>query len=459
MTAVAPASEAYQGKRDLRTRLANRIHSLLERKFPERRLFLKSATDTRFIRLKPVTQCMILLTGSAVMGWAIVATAILLMDSIAAGNLRDQVRRDQITYQQRLNDLSRERDARAEEALAAQARFSSALAQVSVMQSELLGSETRRRELETGIEVIQSNLRTVMKERERARLALAELREMSNGSETVMAAAEGGAVPMSFMAEALARTAKERDRIEADARNAFDTARNLEREIKLMQERNDYIFTQLEEAVTVSVEPLDKMFSKAGLSTDALLKEVRRGYSGQGGPLTPISISTRGDGSADADELRANAILNQMDRLNMYRIATEKAPFAAPLRSAYRLSSPFGGRRDPFTGGHRGHTGTDMAAPTGTPIYATADGMVTRAERVSGYGKLVQVRHAFGLETLYAHASRIHVKKGQKVSRGDHIADIGSTGRSTGPHLHYEVRVNGSPVNPMSFVKAGKDVF
>jgi murein DD-endopeptidase MepM/ murein hydrolase activator NlpD len=100
-----------------------------------------------------------------------------------------------------------------------------------------------------------------------------------------------------------------------------------------------------------------------------------------------------------------------------------------------------------------------MAGPVGTPIYATADGVVTHADWQSGYGRLIKVQHEFGLETRYAHLSRIRVKKGQRVSRGDLIGDMGNSGRSTGPHLHYEVRVGGKAVNPMTYIKAGRDVF
>ncbi len=159
----------------MRTRLAIRIHAILEHYFPERRLFLKSDTDTRFIRLKSGTQVLAFAGSAAIIAWAIVATAILLMDSIGSGNFREQAKRDQRTYEARLNVLSGQRDARAEEALAAQERFNAALDQISVMQSELLSSETRRRELETGIEVIQSTLRQTMQDREAARAQVAAL--------------------------------------------------------------------------------------------------------------------------------------------------------------------------------------------------------------------------------------------------------------------------------------------
>lgn len=441
----------------MRTRLAIKVHAVLERLFPERRVFLKSDTDTRFIRLRSGTQLIALGGGLAIVAWAIIASAILMMDSIGSGNFREQAKRDQRIYQERLNLLSAERNARAEEALAAQDRFNAALAQISSMQSELLASETRRRELETGIEVIQTTLRQTMRDRESARKALAEVQKDGQGAGSLAA---GSIIPveMDFMTTALADAAHERDQIQANAQAALDERDELELEIKLMHERNDQIFRQLEEAMAISVEPLNKMFRQAGMPPERIIEQVRSGYNGQGGPLTPISFSTRGE-EPTADELRANKLLHQMDKLNLYRIAAEKAPFANPVRSAVRLSSQFGYRRDPKTGGRRMHEGTDLAGAYGTHIFATADGVVTHAGWQTGYGKVVVIKHAFGIETRYAHTSRILVKKGQRVSRGDHIADMGNTGRSTGTHLHYEVRVNGRPVNPMTYIKAARNVF
>lgn len=442
----------------MRSRLAIKVNNALERVLPERRVFLKSDTDTRFIRLRPGMQLLAYAGGAAVVGWAIVATAILLMDNIGAGNFRDQAKRDQETYRARLNQISHERDIRTAEAQAAQERFNSALKQISVMQSELLESETRRRELETGIEVIQSTLRGTMKERESARSELEALNAQLSGDGTTVIASGSNGAPLDFMAQALADTAAERDKVVADAQAALIRAEELNIEMSLMREQNDQIFRQIEEAMTISVAPLDKMFRSAGMPTQRIIDEVRRGYSGQGGPLTPLSLSTRGE-QPSSDELRANRLLNQMDQLNLYRLAAQKAPFASPVKSAVRFTSGFGYRRDPKTGGRRMHNGTDFAGPHGTDIFATADGVVVHAGWQSGFGRLVKIRHAFGIETLYAHNTSLRVKKGQRVSRGDHIADMGSTGRSTGTHLHYEVRVNGRPVNPMIYIKAAKDVF
>ena len=443
----------------MRTRLGQKVNAKLEHMFPERRVFLKSDTDTRFIRVRPMMQ-LVAFTGSAMLvAWAIVATAIILMDSIGSGNFREQAKRDQRTYQSRLNEISSQRDSRAVEAVAAQNRFNAALAQISVMQSELLNSETHRRELETGIEVIQLTLRGTMKDRELARSQVAELQSQVNSGEAgTSLASAGGSAPMDFVAEALAKTAAERDQVVRDAQNALLRADEMAHQIAIMKDQNDQIFRQLEEAMTVSVAPLDKMFRAAGMSTKRIIEQVRRGYSGQGGPLTPLSFSTRGE-EASADALRANKLLNQMDRLNLYRIAAQKAPFANPVKAAFRFTSKFGPRRDPKTGGRRMHKGVDFAAANGTPLYATADGVVTHAGWSSGYGRLVKIQHEFGIETRYAHMSKLRAKVGQRVSRGDRIGDMGASGRVTGVHLHYEVRVGSKAVNPMIYIKAANDVF
>lgn len=438
----------------MRTTLAIKTSSVLESYFPERRVFLKSDNDTRFIRLRPITQLVAFAGCAALVAWAIVATAIILMDSIGSGNFREQAKRDQRTYQARLNDLSGQRDARADEALAAQERFNAALAQISIMQSELLSSETRRRELETGIDVIQSTLRTTMQDRESARSQIAQLQSADGGSVQVAAST----APMDFLADALARTAQERDKVIEESYEALLIADELNQQIATMREHNDTIFRQLEEAMAVSVAPLDRMFRAAGMPTERMLATVRRGYSGQGGPLTPLNFTTRGT-KPTADTLRANRLLNQMDQLNLYRIAASKAPFANPVKNSFRFTSEFGFRRDPKTGGRRMHEGVDFAAGMGTPLYATADGVVTHAGWSSGYGRLVKIQHEFGIETRYAHMAKMRVKVGQRVSRGDRIGDMGASGRVTGVHLHYEVRVGGQAVNPMIYIKAANDVF
>ena len=126
-------------------------------------------------------------------------------------------------------------------------------------------------------------------------------------------------------------------------------------------------------------------------------------------------------------------------------------PSRAPLAASTTTSS-YGMREHPVLGGMRSHKGIDLAAPTGTPVYATADGTVERADWFSSYGLYVAIEHGSDLETRYAHMSRLAVAAGQHVRKGEIIGYVGTTGRSTGPHLHYEVRVGGEAVNPIPYM-------
>ena len=426
-----------------------RAHAVLERRFPERRLFLRSGDHTRFIRLKPETQ-LVAWTGSAlIVGWTIVATAILLMDTIGAGNFRAQAGRDKMIYEDRLNALSTERDLRAAEAVAAQDRFAAALSQISVMQGELLASEARSREMETGLAVVHATLRRTMLEREEARGELALI--AADGVDGAPRA-EDLAGTVDIITQALADTAAERDAIAAEAETAIQLAGDLDLDMRLMEDRNDEIFRQLEDALTVSVEPLNAMFRSAGMDPDHLIDEVRQGYSGKGGPMTPIQISSMGATNSNDATLRANRILDSLDRINLYRIALQRVPFSMPVLDAFRYTSGFGGRWG------RMHEGVDMAGPVGTAIYSTADGVVVFAGWSNGYGRLIKIQHEFGIETRFAHLNAVSVEVGQRVSRGERIGDMGNSGRSTGPHLHYEIRLGGEAINPMIYIGAGNDV-
>ena len=436
-------------------RILHRLHHAVARRFPEQRLFLRSDSGTRFIRIPPLTLAAVLGGSALVLGWTIVASAILIMDSIGSDSTRDQALRDRAAYEERLDQLARERDARAAEAVAAQERFSAALAQVSTMQSELLASEERRRELEKGIRVIQTTLRRTLDERDTARDEAVELAARLQGEATETGGPDAAETlaTLGFLSDALGRAAEERDMLAAAALSAQEEAERIAYDTRLKQEATNRLFEQLEDAVTISMEPLDKMFASAGMDPDRIIDQIRRSYSGVGGPLTPMGLSTKGEEIMGPEAARAARILDGFDRLNMYRMAVDKTPLALPLRTAYRFTSGFGTRWG------RLHAGVDLAGAYGSPVYATADGVVTHAGWESGYGRLVKIKHDFGFETRYGHLAQIRVKVGDRVSRGERIGDMGNSGRSTGTHLHYEVRTSGKPVNPMTYIKAGRNVF
>ena len=158
---------------------------------------------------------------------------------------------------------------------------------------------------------------------------------------------------------------------------------------------------------------------------------------------------------AQRDDSEAYAIFQAWKRLDTG--LTANIGIAIPSRRPIEqmsLSSSYGMRVHPITGKLARHNGVDIPAPYGTPIYATADGIVGRAQRLGGYGNYVEIEHGNAIETRYGHMSSFVVQPGQQVKKGDVIGYVGSTGRSTGNHLYYEVRIDGEPVNPMPFVRS-----
>jgi murein DD-endopeptidase MepM/ murein hydrolase activator NlpD len=173
---------------------------------------------------------------------------------------------------------------------------------------------------------------------------------------------------------------------------------------------------------------------------------------GLGGPLLPAEHEA-GSSTMVKD---ANAVMSALLRYKAARNSSDGAPLYVPISGSYRQSSGFGNRTDPFNGSRAFHSGLDFAAPSGTTVLSAGRGVVSFVGTKSGYGKVVEVTHASGLVTRYGHLSAFLSKEGQTVSTGTPIAKVGSTGRSTGPHLHFEVRKADRALNPKNFLEAGK---
>ena len=179
------------------------------------------------------------------------------------------------------------------------------------------------------------------------------------------------------------------------------------------------------------------------------LQPERVAATGVGGPYEPVE-------TAHAADPNFKALFMSWKKLEQLEQGTIAIPSTEPVHGT-NFTSGFGVRSDPFKGRAAMHPGIDLAGPMGTPIYATADGLVGRAEWNSGgYGNLVELDHGHGIQTRYGHLSRYIVSAGQHVKRGQLIAYMGSTGRSTGSHLHYEVRLDGKAVNPIPFLQSGE---
>lgn len=162
------------------------------------------------------------------------------------------------------------------------------------------------------------------------------------------------------------------------------------------------------------------------------------------------TLSVRIDRALRQSQIREQGVLQLWDSLSERQSLLTSTPSIKPTNGWY--TSRFGYRADPLTNRPEMHAGLDMAAPPGTPVHAPADGVVSFAGYEAGYGKLVSIDHGYGVITRFGHNSRLFVEQGQKVKRWDVISAVGSSGRSTGPHLHYEVRVHGIAVDPINYI-------
>lgn len=201
-------------------------------------------------------------------------------------------------------------------------------------------------------------------------------------------------------------------------------------------------------AAGTRIKSAEEQISKLGINTRELMPAKR--LTGQGGPFIPAY-------TAEEDRFAMGALIERMQQWNGMKEAMKRLPLAVPIHGEYELNSGFGTRADPLNHRTAIHEGLDFGAPTGTPIYATGEGEVVFAGRKDGYGLIVEVEHGNGISTRYAHMSRIRVQAGQKVNRATIVGLVGSTGRSTGAHLHYEVRVSDTPKDPIKFISVGRD--
>jgi murein DD-endopeptidase MepM/ murein hydrolase activator NlpD len=238
------------------------------------------------------------------------------------------------------------------------------------------------------------------------------------------------------------------------------TAELRRRTVALLQRLDDLhaaqgnVLDRLGERTVKNIEEAEKLIAMTGLDLDSVLTRATKTVSGQGGPLFEVA------GTEDVGGLpgSVSVIDNQLTRWSALRALLRRTPLISPV-DFYHMASGFGLRIDPYTKKKAMHYGVDLAGWRGAPVFATAPGKVVFTGRKGSYGKMVEIDHGYGIRTRYGHLRKILVQRGEEVGHRHKIGLLGSTGRSTGPHVHYEVRFDGKPLNPDKFIKAGRYVF
>ena len=245
----------------------------------------------------------------------------------------------------------------------------------------------------------------------------------------------------------------QRDRAVSERNELLAKTEHLEENIKSLEETEMEILnrvgklsekemTKIKEAVST----INKSIKKQNKYFNPLANSKKDSAGGAYVPDVPVVNNARLN-------QKLQEVFAQIDDVSYYREVMKSVPIGKPVWS-YWLSSSFGHRSDPFNKKSATHKGVDLASNKGNKVKTMAKGKVTRSSWNGGYGNMVEIDHGNGFKTKYAHLNKAYVKKGAYVNPGDTIGEVGSTGRSTGPHLHYEILYNGTPVDPMAFIKA-----
>ncbi len=254
----------------------------------------------------------------------------------------------------------------------------------------------------------------------------------------------------------LVSTTEIKDRIEGEREVLGRQVASLSARLETIEHAHGDIVARLAEQASESGDALKRTLSIAGLDVERMLGRLARSRdadSAVGGPLLPI------DDTPGSNLVHQIARVDQrIDDFQSLQDLMQRLPLAAPL-DEYRVTSSFGRRIDPFTSRLAQHSGIDLASRRKAPVHVTSPGVVTFVGWKGGFGKVVEVDHGLGIRTRYAHLSSIYVKRGQKLEFREKVGQVGSTGRSSGEHLHYEVMIDGRAQDPGNFIKAGQYVF
>ncbi|MFD2234340.1 M23 family metallopeptidase [Phaeospirillum tilakii] len=240
------------------------------------------------------------------------------------------------------------------------------------------------------------------------------------------------------------------DEGEEEAGPVRDQVRRLETSLERLRLAYAQAVQSTGDAAAARVADAERTLTRLGIDTGRVIGRAPAGPA-QGGPFIPVAATVL------AGEPALSGLRERLDRWRGVKAALLTLPLGEPLDGAYDVSSAFGRRNDPLNRRTGIHEGVDLVAPYGSPVHATGEGQVLFAGPWEGYGLAVEIDHGNGITTRYGHLSRILAHEGQHVTRTTEIGLLGSTGRSTGPHLHYEVRLSDVPRDPLKFIAAGDD--
>ena len=434
------------------SRRSGKMRRVFGRLFKERQIYHRSDGVVHFISMSTKTQIALsVVIGAALLWVAYSSVNVVFKEQIIVAKERDS-RIMETTYAKRLHDAQRAYDDVSAHNQIIQQNFDETMVDIATRHQMLRNMVERKSSIVQGMDVLAEGL---------SEAGGPNGQRPTNANRVMVDITPGEPTPRQSRLSIIRTNAETiRENVETD--DSKVTSESIDRmekaEADLFVEQMLLLAT-IEERANREAEKLRSILASTGAPVEALVTpaKISNIVLAQGGPF--IDAAAMGDEEASAFFEYANRAAAAVDELETMHAAIKHVPLSSPLTVSRRFTSGFGIRRDPINGRRSSHNGVDFAAPWASPVTATAAGTVKLARSRAGFGRTVEIDHGNGFMTRYAHMSRISVKAGQKVNLHDKVGELGSSGRSTGPHVHYEILYKGKPLNPKRFIEAGRYVF
>lgn len=463
-------------KFDPHDRSLSQLQRSLQRFFPERQIILRTEERMRTLRLTTMRQAVSTLFLCVVGCWLLVSSGLVVShsDRINAKNIEvkdarsgyEQLLAQLSVYKRRIDEITGELDENNERMVALADR------QVTLIDSTTtrgaLAAAARQRKpsadepkksggfWSSEPEQVEVTIGKIELEKHRTSEERDDLRVQLNNLKSDMTDVEQVHQDTAFINPntlELRQLVLERDLASSERDGLVERVGDLEDQLRDMESTQLLLFHRFSEVADEKIDYIQTSLSTTGLDVDNLL-DARRGDAGSGGPFIPLESVAQDEGPLHESLISLNL---QVERLTELQNLTAVMPIDKPL-AKYRITSGFGVRKDPFNGSYARHLGLDFGAPYKSPVLSPGEGKVVYAGWRGLYGRLVEVDHGMGLISRFGHMAKVSVEVGDYVGRGTELGLLGNSGRSTAPHLHFEVLYKGKQLNPLKFIRAGSDV-
>jgi murein DD-endopeptidase MepM/ murein hydrolase activator NlpD len=417
--------------------------------FPERQVHFRTDGRVSYFRFSTSAQFISTVLISASLGWVGYSSYSYVEHSSVVASKNNQIANARLAYHSLLGEVAEYQN-----------KFNAITQDLESNHAMMLNLVERNAKLQTSLRSITDELETTQTDRSK----IVSAREALRGKLANLERELGGLTNRNFslkdnldtVESDLETALSERNLARFEGSKMSTYVKQLEERLASLQQTQEVSVQRLTEQTLDQIENLEQVISKTGINPQKLANRDTDNNRGQGGPFIPAETLD----AMPAGELKKSldALDNHLSRLNSLQSVMRYLPLTAPL-STYYITSGYGKRRDPLNKRWAAHYGLDLGSTMKSKVYATAPGIVKLAGWKGRYGRYIEIDHGNGVLTRYGHLNKIYVKRGEKVSFRQKIGLLGNSGRTTGPHLHYETLFKKRSINPMKFIKAGRHVF